>query len=312
MTSLDTAATRALLDAGHVPGAVLGAGMEGTVVDLGGDRVAKAWHGRGVADLRRLQTFHRALRAGGMTLATPLVEDVLPVGDGSERGVTVEARLGGRPLRADMGEGERHVGDPEIAAVLDVLRALAAVTPHPDLGVLPVLDGEPPFDARVPFGVSLGGLVERRLRASGHVLRRRVPDVDRVARAVVERLHAIEPGPTAVVHGDLIPGNILVTGDVASGVLDFGFLTTLGDPRFDAAVAASVHDMYGVRARDTEAAIDAALVSELGHDPEVLHLYRAAYALVTCTSYSASGSDGHFAWCARMLDRDDVRRAVHD
>jgi hypothetical protein len=37
---------------------------------------------------------------------------------------------------------------------------------------------------------------------------------------------------------------------------------------------------------------------------------RAAYAIATATCFSASGSDGHFAWCVAMLQRPDVRNAL--
>lgn len=93
-------------------------------------------------------------------------------------------------------------------------------------------------------------------------------------------------------------------------VLDFGFLTTVGDPAFDAAVTASIFDMYGPRATATEALLDEALADRFGHDPARLAVHRAAYALVTGNCFSASGSDGHFAWCVRMLRRRDVRDAL--
>ena len=108
-------------------------------------------------------------------------------------------------------------------------------------------------------------------------------------------------------HGDLVPGNILVAGEVASGLLDFGFLSTIGDPAFDAAGAASVFDMYGPDAERSEAAVDRAVAAHFAYDRERIVTYRAAYALVTANCFSPSGSDGHFDWCIRMLRRDEVR-----
>jgi aminoglycoside phosphotransferase (APT) family kinase protein len=109
------------------------------------------------------------------------------------------------------------------------------------------------------------------------------------------------------VHGDLIPANVLL--DDAGGpaaVIDFGFLTTVGDPAFDTAVTASIFDMYGPGARDAEARLDA----RLGGDPRRASVYRAAYALVTATCFSATGEDGHFDWCVAMLARPDVLAAL--
>ena len=47
------------------------------------------------------------------------------------------------------------------------------------------------------------------------------------------------PGPPAWVHGDLLPGNLLVRGQRLTGVLDFG-LVGVGDPACDLIAAWSV------------------------------------------------------------------------
>ena len=111
-------------------------------------------------------------------------------------------------------------------------------------------------------------------------------------------------------HGDLIPANVLVGDDDRPAVLDFGFLTVVGDPAFDAAVTASIFDMYGPRARANEALLDEAIAARFGHDRARLLRYRAAYALLTATCFSASGSDGHAAWCVAVLGRPEVRAAL--
>jgi len=112
------------------------------------------------------------------------------------------------------------------------------------------------------------------------------------------------------VHGDLVPPNILVTGSRAIGVLDFGFMTTVGDPAFDVAITSSIFDMYGPDAHANEARLDAALHDRFGHGCHRIALYRAAYALCTSTCFSPSGSDGHFAWCVRMLQRPGVLNRI--
>lgn len=104
--------------------------------------------------------------------------------------------------------------------------------------------------------------------------------------------------------------NVLIEDGEVSGVVDFGFLTTVGDPRFDAAITASIFDMYGPNARASEAALSDAFCARLDHDRSVYGLYRAAYALITNSWFSTDSRDGHFQWCAEMLGRPDSREAV--
>lgn len=293
-----------LTRAGHRPGAVLGAGMEGTVIDLGDDLVAKIWQRRSAADLESLRTFYDAVAGAQPEVRTPRILRVLDL-DGQR--ATVEPRLDGRPLWTADGESPT-LTDADVACVVDVLAALAAVDPTPDMGVLPVLEGEEPFEPG-DFGRSLAQLVERRVARFRAPLLARLPDLDELVKAVVAGLESLEPGEEGLLHGDLIPANILVD-EHPPAVIDFGFLTTVGDPAFDAAVTASIYDMYGPRARQTEAVLDEAITDRFGHAAERLALYRAAYALTTGNCFSASGSDGHFDWCVRMLERPDVRAAL--
>jgi Ser/Thr protein kinase RdoA (MazF antagonist) len=287
----------ALRQLGYNAGAVLGSGMEGTVVSLGSDLAAKVWHRRSLAELTTLRTFYTAVAGAGLPFATPSIQDIVPV---NGRFATIETRLPGVPLT--------HAPTPAaVSAVVAVLPALASVRPTPEMGVLPILEGEEPFGT-APFAWSLARLVERRVARFHGALATRLPDVDRLAAACVSRLEALPDSSPALVHGDLIPMNIHVDADGHPvAVLDFGFLTAIGDPAFDAAITASIFDMYSPEAARTEAILDEALASP---DPTRLALYRAAYALATANCFSPSGSDGHFAWCIAMLERPEVREAL--
>jgi aminoglycoside phosphotransferase (APT) family kinase protein len=307
-TALSAEVEEALVAAGYRPGLVIGAGMEGVVVDLGDDLVVKTWHTRGRHDLDRLRSFYAAVASSGLPVPTPRIVAVLEVGD---QHATIERRLSGRPLRDEMGDRAYFVGDDDVRSVVQILGALRAAEPAEAMSSLPVLEGEPAFDFTGRFGTSLAALVERRTERFHASLSGAVPDLDRLVDAVGSHLRAAEPARPALIHGDLIPANILVDGHGApSAILDFGFFSTVGDPRFDAAVAASIHDMYGTRARVNEAILDDAVVAEFGYDKRVLRVYRAAYALTTSNCFSPSGSDGHFAWCAAMLLRSEIREAL--
>jgi aminoglycoside phosphotransferase (APT) family kinase protein len=308
VTAVDEHATRLLRRHGWEPGAVLGQGMEGTVVDLSAEQVAKIWHGRSRADLDALLRFGSALGDSSLPFATPQVLELLVDDDVV---ITIERKVYGRPLRPDRIPAPPPVGADAARLMGDVLEGLSHVDGASGLAALPILPGDRAFDWPGSFSRSLADLVERRFHALPGLLRREVEDIDVFVPAVATALRALpESDPVALLHGDLIPANVLVQDGCVSGVLDFGFLTTVGDPHFDAAITASIFDMYGPNARASESLLSQAFAARFGHDPARYGLYRAAYAIITNAYFGSDGADGHFAWCAQMLRRPDVRSAV--
>jgi aminoglycoside phosphotransferase (APT) family kinase protein len=298
---------RVLEQAGLDAGSVLGAGIEGTVVDLGDGAVAKVWSSRSASELERLRDFYDVVHESGTgAVAMPHILDVLTV---DNTVITVEERLPGLPLWVADGTSpdlESH----HIEAMTEALAALAAVPGEPALRALPVLPDEPPMDPVAPFERELAGLVTRRVNRFDDPLRAAIADLDAVAAATVAALQSLRPTTPTLVHGDLIAANVLASGGHATAVLDFGFLSTAGDPAFDAAVAASCFDMYGPCGVDVERRLDHAFAAAFGHEAHRLAVYRAAYALVTACCFGNDRSDGHFAWCMTMLARPDVREAI--
>ena len=281
----------ALAPLGLTPVGEIGSGMEGTVLRLEGDLVAKVWHAAGPDELAVRQRFYADV-ASALPLRTTRMLDVVRVGD---RWASIEPLLHGTPLAGPLDEAGAD-------ALADVLGSLASVAPTPAMTRLPALPREAALDVSAGFEEGLARLVEHR---ADDVLAAAVPDLS--VEAITSALRGLPPAPPALVHGDLIPGNVLVDeAGRPSAVIDFGFLTTAGDPAFDAAVTASIFDMYGPAARATEARLEA----RLGVDPHRAGVHRAAYAVVTATCFSPTGEDGHFRWCVAMLGRDDVLAAV--
>ncbi len=286
----------------------LSAGMEGAVYQLDDEIVAKVWGERSVEQLLRLGAFYRYLDSVGLPFLTPLFHEVREV---FGRAVTIERRLPGLPLD-DKSFALPDAWPVALSSMAVVLDAFAGVPDAPELRALPVLDEDQALWAgQDRWSQALSALVMRRAERFGDVLRESVQGFDVKLGKLLRGLAATESAPTALVHGDLIPGNILIGDDLRPvAVLDFGFFSTAGDPTFDAAVTASIYDMYGPAARETECRIDEMLTSRFGYDPGQLALYRAAYAVITSNAYDPLGQDGHFQWCVDMLSRESVVQAL--
>jgi aminoglycoside phosphotransferase (APT) family kinase protein len=287
----------------------LAAGVEGAIYDLGDGLVAKVWRKRAAAELQRMQSFYADVAVTDLPFATPEILRIEQV-DGTS--VTYERKLPGEPLQHRLGVTDREIGPAAVNCVIDVLRALATVPATASMRGLAALDENRPLWAGADtFQAALLGLIERRVGRFGPVIRDHLPDFDRRYMALRERLGALDSPPATVIHGDLLGQNILVDEHVRPvAVLDFGFLTTAGDPRFDAAITAGIMNMYGPHALSITQFLTARLARDLGYPPEVLLIYQAAYAAATSNAFTPDGSDGHFAWCVAQLRRADIGQAL--
>lgn len=297
---------QALQDLGYQAPVILGAGMEGTVVELADGSIVKVWYRRVASELLTLKTFYDAVGAADLPFAVPKVLDVIPLAD---RCATLEMKLVGQPLWRKPGASP-PLDAPHVDAVVSVLTALAGTEPTPNMAILPILQGEAAFGAGTPFGSSLAALVESRVAKNEASLGARLADLDDLVSAVTGHVAHLAPASPALVHGDLVPGNVLVHNERPTALLDFGFMSTIGDPAFDAAIAASIYDMYGPAAAQSEARLDEAIRYQFGYERARLAIYRAAYAFITANCFSPSGSDGHFNWCVHMLRRPEVREVL--
>ncbi|MFJ9085806.1 phosphotransferase family protein [Streptomyces sp. NPDC102384] len=285
----------------------LSSGMEGAVYRLDDQLIAKVWGDRSPEQLHRLKDFYAHLDTAGLPFATPLFHEIR---EAFGRTVTVERWLPGVPLDD---KKFRTLDWPTVTGCLSqVLSAFADVPDAPELRRLPVLsENNALWSRHTQWPDALTALVRRRVAQFGDQLQARVPGLDVKLEKLCKGLSTLDDVRPTLMHGDLTPGNILVGEDVRPvAVLDFGFLSGCGDPAFDAAVAGSIFDMYSPAAQETEARLDEVLISDLGHTPHRLALYRAAYAVITSNAYDPAGQDGHFQWCIDMLSRDSVADAL--
>jgi aminoglycoside phosphotransferase (APT) family kinase protein len=292
---------------GHRAPQPLAAGVEGAVYRLGEGLVAKVWSGRPPARFDLIREVYEDIAAHPLPFATP---QILATEERDGVLVTYERELPGAPLRREAGTTPpaRNLPAHETDTLLTVLRGLASVPGTPAMRRLTVQgDDRPLWHGHTRFSDGLAALVERATRRHRDVLAAAVPGWAVAVERVTTSLRALPDTPVAAIHGDLVPPNVHVDDAAAPvAVLDFGFFTTAGDPAFEAAVTAAIWDMYGPDAEHHTTELTCVFAAALGHDAKVLALYQAAYALTTYDLFSPDGTDGHFNWCAALLNRHAV------
>jgi aminoglycoside phosphotransferase (APT) family kinase protein len=278
----------------------LAAGVEGAIYLLGNGTVAKVWGRKRQPELIRMQQFYADVARADLPFATP---EILRVEVINDLAVTFERYLSGEPLQKRLAFEDLDLDEGTVECVIGVLRALRTVPGTDAMKQLPVLDEDRPFwQGADDFPTAFIGLLERRVARFGDLLRQHVPDFGLRYARVLERLAALDRVSLTVIHGDLFAENILVDAHVsARAVLDFGFLSTAGDPRLDASITAAIMNMYGPHAPSIAASLTSRLAAGLDYPVEVLVLYRAAYAIATSNAFTEDGSDGHFPWCVAQL-----------
>ncbi len=279
-------------------------GMESAVYSLSDSHVGKVWRKRSQADVLLLQRFYRELADRDLPFATPLISEVIEV-EGAV--LSIERRLPGKPFGSDVRSGQL-IGIDRLIHVMEVLQSVDVRCAR-ELSVLD--ENDSPWLPEISFAEGLVDLLDRRVARFGDQLRLSVERFDDKLSVIKERVRRVEPFKPCLIHGDLGGDNLLVdeTFNVV-GVLDFGFLSTSGDPRFDASIVSGVFDMWSSRAQLRQHQFDALLDQHLGYERDLLKIYRSAYAIIVASAYDSRGQDGQFWWSATLLNRPDIHELL--
>lgn len=297
---------------GYSETAFVASGMEGAVLELvPQELVAKVWWGRSRPEVETLAAFYTDIAGKLGGIASPRIIDVQSAGE--DVPISFERFLPGQPLVNWVPEDSRRPDPRAVSATLEVLSAMRGIAGGDGLRRLAVLGEQEPL-WRGPddsWSSCMSRLVSRRLARYGRQLQTDVPDLDELVEAVRAFLRRRDAVALTLVHGDLCGVNILVDeGLRPSAVIDFGFLSSSGDPAFDASVTSAIFNMYGKYARLIDEQVTRELCAELGYELDTILAYRAVYALITSNAYSEDGLDGHYRWCVAMLKREDVREGL--
>ena len=305
-------ATEALLQSGFNPQFVA-AGMEGFVFDIGNDRLAKVWLTKTRQEVEQLHAFYAQLREKRLPFATPLIQEILDTTTGVT--ISLEERLAGVALKTLLVRDPINdtLSQKGMDAFLLVTEALERAGEVPAARSLPLLNETSLWTPHSTWGQLLANLVRHRAKRYQTVLQRFVGELQHKVHRVAMLLDALHAPHLTVIHGDICPENVLVDDDtlMPTALLDFGFLTTVADPLFDAVISTLVFDMYSPRSRQMRERLRVRYSQRLGQPfRDIYPLYKAAYALATSNAYSENGEDGHFQWCVDILNDEETKALV--
>ena len=285
----------------------LATGMEGAVYTLVPFKlVAKIWSNSNTEKARRQKRFYECLAGAATDIQTPEIFEIHVI---DSKVVTIEKFLGGVLLEEYLSRDAAHADASGVDAILGVLRFLRSVP----VGLFDSSIFDPDWSAAPaePWGNFLQRMVSRRLGRYREQLQADITDLPRMEAAVGSFLATRNGAKLGLIHGDLCSSNVMADAERRPvSVFDFSFLSSIGDPLFDASISSSIFNMYGAHAGKIDKEVLDVFTKSLGYDRNVLVAYKAVYALLTSNIYSEPGTDGHYRWCVDILRRGDVRSSL--
>jgi hypothetical protein len=270
----------------------LGSGDEAEVYALGPERVIRLYKELPDCDLaKRRRDFYATLDSTRVAFRVPVVLD-----DGERDGVyyTVEQRIAGVSLADAL---PRLKGTARQLALRGYAETALAVRRLgcPQEGFGEILAPSPIRTETWPDFIL--SRASKCLEAQHHSVVARMGGADRALRQLEGLLAQCPCSRPQLVHGDYYLANVMINSDgQVTGLIDFGALTVMGDPRMDAAGAVLyLAEMDGVTTEDKRIVLDC--VQEHGINEAVLALYRTFYAF----RFLATDREPVLRWCIETL-----------
>ncbi len=230
---------------------LIGEGGESRVYALGDDTILRLPRSRTFESGSRVRLADFLEQIGGrLPYATPEILDI-----GPRDTYTIERRLPGRVMTDVLRIASSDARDHAFRNYVTAAEALGQVEmPH-----LPFGHALDPAPVRADSWHTFARESLAQFRARNRItIAKEIGDpyvlFDKAADMI---LHLPETPPHALVHGDFLPGNVLMDNRLqVTGVIDFGMYTAIGDPLLDLAVSylslellpeTSAHDARFVR-----------------------------------------------------------------
>lgn len=292
------------------PTDLLAVGTEAEVYSLDQMHVFKIYSGaERLTNIYQLREFYELVDADACGLKVPRIIEIWEYS--SLIGV-IELRLPGRPLDERLSsldsESEARMIDLYLSTAC-ALRMLKMRSPPTHYKLFDKSGSSACSQQR--WQEFYWRLISQKAEQTDGLLRRRVSGLPHKLRILQETIRYQFDGEISVVHGDIYPGNILISDDLshATGLVDFGSFTMFGDHLIDVASAVGFYRMYDpnrkvIRNRLLDR------VETLLNSQEIsrLYCYLAAQAIITCDLYLSPADEpdpfdnGHLCWAVEILE----------
>ncbi len=286
----------------------IGSGMEGMIFgSQNSNEIVKIWNSKTLDHLLLLKKFYASFNNKLNGIQTPFIKEIHQYNGQS---VTIEKRLPGTALSNLISLTDPLPSNIAVKALIKAFSEMELITEE-TMKALPILNDTKTFWSKKSWSESIMSNIKTKRFKFTTQLDRDIKNLDIILDAIHAFLQNRSEKPLNLIHGDLFPENIHVfENGYLSSILDFGFMSTLGDPAFDVSISSAIYNMYNSCASKHDDFLVDILVDQLGHDKTTLLAYRAVYALLTSHAYDPSGEDGHYKWCIKMINRSDVQSAL--
>lgn len=311
MQTGEMTALQILQSLGYQKPTLLATGMEGTVFELEPkSTIAKVWFSKTRLEVLALnEAYASAKKSRNRDIELPLILDLQEV---AGHVVTIERFLKGSMLESNIFDSNAQVNIQAIEALSSCLSMLRSHHDAIEFGRLPLLGmwTDPIVDGN-SLVAAIKSLISQKCEKTYFNLQRDLSGLRELIECTFDFLDTRRHCKCGIVHGDLFGANILVNDKlIPTAIVDFGFLSTYGDPAFDVAISGSIYSMYHKNALQIDNYVTGMLARRLDHALPVLLAYKAIYALLTAGAYSQSREDGHYQWCINLLNRADIRASL--
>lgn len=263
----------------------LGKGMQSIVFEIDAQKVLKVYgEDIGVKNLLRLKTFYESLDTINISFETPLISEV-KILNGLIL-VTEKRLLGTCPEKNFL---QKMSQDELKDYSIKYLNALFEIK-NIDTNFLQTAE---PLDLSGQFFECkkydnwidlLTSNVERKYHESESNFIAQINNANQVYEKIKVRISQIQFNDQKLIHGDFCPANTMVDNKFTTlAVLDFGILTTVGDPIFDIALGWVFVDMYGeILTLDIKTYLEPMILERITlQEKERLYLYVLVYSFIS-------------------------------